>query len=578
MPRMLPASIFDGCPSPGEREMFATLKNSEGIDSWIVLHSLDLAQHIRQVSGEADFVVIVPSLGVLCIEVKACQSIKRDDSGWFYGREQSPHLKGPFRQASEAMHSIRNKVVRLRPNLSGVLFWSAVVFPYLDFNVQSNEWHEWQVIDARKLQARGLVDCIRQVLKSARGHLREKTGGSVLSIEGERPNAKESNDLAEILRPSFEVFTSPKNRSRKLKEELLAFTNEQYFALDALEGNARILFSGPAGTGKTLLAIEAARRSASVGRRVLLLCYNRLLSRWISDALHTTHPAVSVMTLHQFALAAAGIEVTEQQGNSDQFWREELPTLALNTVLLGDDAGNRRYDELVIDEAQDILTPLYLDLLDFSVVRGLADGRWRIFADFENQALYRTDEPEDAGQMLAERATSYSTVTLRNNCRNPPRIACLAHLLGRLSPNYSRVMRPDNGVEPELLFYRNIEHQQSLLFQHLEQFRREGFEPEDIVILSPRAGNSSLAGQISDPVWKARICPYETRRTGQVGFATIHAFKGLEAQVVIVTDVMTLDAHTSGDLFYVGVTRPVERLMVLMNESTKPSVISALQG
>lgn len=153
MPRMLPASIFDGCPGPGEREIFATLKNSKEIDSWTVLHSLDLAQHIRQVSGEADFVVIVPSLGVLCIEVKACQSIKRDDAGWHYGREQSPHLKGPFRQASEAMHSIRNRVTRQRPNLSGILFWSAVVFPYLDFSVQSNEWHEWQVIDARKIQA-----------------------------------------------------------------------------------------------------------------------------------------------------------------------------------------------------------------------------------------------------------------------------------------------------------------------------------------------------------------------------------------------------------------------------------------
>jgi hypothetical protein len=54
MPRMLPSNIYDGCPSPGERELFAILKNDRGIDSWTILHSLDLADHIRQVSGEAD--------------------------------------------------------------------------------------------------------------------------------------------------------------------------------------------------------------------------------------------------------------------------------------------------------------------------------------------------------------------------------------------------------------------------------------------------------------------------------------------------------------------------------------------
>ena len=55
-PRMLPSDIWRWVPeSPGEREIFASLKNDEKINSWTILHSLDLANHARQVSGEADF-------------------------------------------------------------------------------------------------------------------------------------------------------------------------------------------------------------------------------------------------------------------------------------------------------------------------------------------------------------------------------------------------------------------------------------------------------------------------------------------------------------------------------------------
>src|SRR5581483_1339298 len=115
MPRMLPADIYDGCPSPGEREIFARLKNSPDIDDWVVLHSLDLAQHVRQVYGEADFVIIVPELGILCVEVKACTHLRRDDNGWWYGNDPKPDSRGPFRQAAEAMHSIRQRIAKARP-------------------------------------------------------------------------------------------------------------------------------------------------------------------------------------------------------------------------------------------------------------------------------------------------------------------------------------------------------------------------------------------------------------------------------------------------------------------------------
>jgi hypothetical protein len=52
---MFPAEIFGGCPSLGEREVFERLKESGNTPDWIVLHSLDIAHHVRQVSGEGRF-------------------------------------------------------------------------------------------------------------------------------------------------------------------------------------------------------------------------------------------------------------------------------------------------------------------------------------------------------------------------------------------------------------------------------------------------------------------------------------------------------------------------------------------
>ncbi len=45
-----------------------------------------------------------------------------------------------------------------------------------------------------------------------------------------------------------------------------------------LDTQPRVVVYGGAGTGKTVLAVDAARRLASAGQRVLFLCFNRLLA------------------------------------------------------------------------------------------------------------------------------------------------------------------------------------------------------------------------------------------------------------------------------------------------------------
>ncbi len=99
-----------------------------------------------------------------------------------------------------------------------------------------------------------------------------------------------------MLRPDFEFYESPKARARRLDEEIRRFTEEQFAVLDQFARNPRVIVDGSAGTGKTLLAVEQARRSASAGRRVLLLCFNRALAKWLAEEAEgttvLTHPRV----------------------------------------------------------------------------------------------------------------------------------------------------------------------------------------------------------------------------------------------------------------------------------------------
>jgi hypothetical protein len=63
------------------------------------------------------------------------------------------------------------------------------------------------------------------------------------------------------------------HRVKVAAEHRVRLEQEQLDLLDQLDGNARMLVEGPAGSGKTLLAREAAARFAAGGTRVLLLTF-----------------------------------------------------------------------------------------------------------------------------------------------------------------------------------------------------------------------------------------------------------------------------------------------------------------
>lgn len=565
MARMIPSYCSFEAP-PGEQAIFKALRDDSETSTWIALHSLAISDHVRQVEGEADFVVIVPEKGVLILEVKSHLSVERRDDGmWKLGNGEYVS-RGPFKQANEAMYSIRSFLAK-KMSVGNVPIVSAVWFTGMRAKVRlptTPEWHSWQVLDSEDL--RSVSKSILRTLDAGVQHL----GSKVQQFSNGKMDldSKTAERIANLLRPKFEVAITAGDRRNHRQAELMRFVEEQFYALDAASDNRSILFSGPAGSGKTLLAMETFRRELAQGHTGRLFCFNRLLGRRLVDELSDTSSLVG--TFHQEMLRLAGLSQAPP-GSGEAFWRVELPELAFD-ALTGSGA-EEQYDFVVLDEVQDLVNDAYLDILDLMVKGGLCQGRILFFGDFERQSIF---EVSGGLEMLRERIPHLAHFKLVMNCRNLPRIGYQVNQLSHFQPGYEKFRRSDDGVDPLLLAYNDSDDRAKMLKNAISMLRQEGYSLNEITVLSPARTDSTA--ESTDDAWLRQVLTPATgirARPGEIHYSTIHAFKGLESPAVIVADIdQNVSATMFDSLFYIGLTRATDRLVVLF----EPNVLRQALG
>jgi DNA polymerase III delta prime subunit len=581
MARMIPPSIPVAAPK-GERLLFAKLRDDPKTREWVVFHSFDIRRHVARHEGEADMLIVAPGYGVLCLEIKGCD-VSRLDGMWIYPYGTSPI--GPFRQASDAAHSIRKYIGQKDSSLSGLMFHSAVVLTEIDFEEKSLEWHPWQVIGRTNLLRMPISSLIEGVFDRARNHYRiHNATYSWFENQSSRPSVKQVNSIANLLRGDFEYTGSAQYGVEIAEASIRRYTEEQFVAIDNLADNPRILFKGPAGTGKTFLAIEAARRSVRERKRTALLCFNSLLGEWMKSetediAVEAKNLGVDfyVGTLPSLMLSIARIHIPISFDR--HFWQNVLPTQTID-ALLSDKKDFPIFDMLIVDEAQDLLSELNLDVMSLLLESGLNGGHWAIFGDFERQAIFSEYTGESGLNLLRQRAgDSVCTLGLRINCRNSLRIAEAVTITAGMSPGYSRVLQSIEASDVEPVFYRKVGDQAHAL-QLVVRKLLLTFSPSQIVILSTRTDSESCAAKIQEGVDELPFTPYKHAGTGSssIRFASIHAFKGLESAAIVLTDVEHIEDEQAKALLYVGMSRARVQLFILMNDRVRPTYDALLDA
>jgi hypothetical protein len=545
MARMLPPVISPDTQSPAERQIFRRIEE-ETPHEWVAIHSLGLKGHRRKAWAEADF-VLVTDLGVWVLEIKG-GAITRRDRVWL--QNGNPMRESPFDQAGGGAGALRRdlrdhvEVARRIPIAHGV------VFPDVEFEVDGPDLEQRIVYDARdeRNDFSAYVDRLWQ-------YWSERLGSP-----GYRLSRGDRGRIVRRLAGDFDLVPSLRGRIRRIDEDLVRLTEQQKLALAGMATNSRVVLEGGAGTGKTLLALEEARRIGRDSGTTLFTCHSRRLAQMLQQALADI-PQLDVW--HYQGLLAHLIDEAGLRGEvPDVQDRDRFDVIFPELAARGFERLARpRYKALIVDEAQDLLLTDHLAFFDSVLDGGLSSGYWRFFLDpFQN---FFGAAGDDARDLLRDDGFVFR---LNINCRNTAPIAFQAAMLSGRS--ISETLSPE-GPAIEQHWYVSAASQRKSIVRQVHEWLKAGVRPDEMTILSPvRRERSALADLTGMParVWEAGE---GSRPDDSIEFATVASFKGLESTVVLAIDIDSLNDEWMRSIVYVAASRATTLLAMWLDENLR---------
>jgi hypothetical protein len=524
----VPAFVYPTNPifkNLGERKVFESIVPLLS-DGDAIFANLEISDP-REGDIEIDLVLLLQDYGCMVIEVKGAH-ITFDRGSWIQSDPSGSHKIDPAAQAKRNMYALRDYITSKWSQ--GVLRSDWIVaFPH------SN------VVDVRDpnlpiskiIQKDGLQHGIKQIknlltnINSFPLPAYEKWVD--IAIKNLIPLAAQDADRESVLGNNYEFIRG--------------LTHERRVILDQLEENNKYYVKGPAGSGKTWLAFEQAKRWKNDGLKVGVVAYNRGLISYMlkkNAELNQEERADWVGTFHDLATHLGSTAGAPQHYDEEvDRYRDDLLAKSLSAT------DEWHFDAWVVDEAQDFL-PSWWETLK-NLLKDSSKGRMAIFGDDQQQVFGHRPAPEGF----------FANLRLTENLRNSQQIAKAVS---------SFVSKPTEARGPHAFEIEYVEVANGLdTFEIADDVvadltDKQFWHPGEIALLTTKSRHPEHV-RMAD---RDRNAHWDSLWTNEdVFYCTVGGFKGLERPVVVLAiDGFHNDAEKD-DMLYVGMSRARDKLVVV---------------
>ncbi len=523
---MYPKNIAQYAPTDSEQLVYYELQHQLP-DSFEVFYSVSwtYSKNGKREKSEADFVVLSPDYGFLCLEVKGGYGIRVDDNEWTildhtYGDRKLS--RSPYEQAEASMYFFKNAYANEYSIDYQGIFGAGVIFPFYAVNDIEKLSNRSEVCT---IDSTGLNDLYNRIKK-----LFKYWSGSSFGFRLYEKNQHKT--FVEIIRKRIAIDAAA-GALVKYKERQLDVINRVQDGYIYFLSNIRQFYvRGGAGTGKTWIAMKMAELEAQdPNKKVLLLCASPHLAKMMWEKTDKTIQVYDIESL-----------INKISKNPQAY---KAPKYAGVVDSVEEDV--EKYDAIFIDEAQDFSEDLAF--LAKSLLVDEKESRLGVF--YDDIQVVRNDSFGDAFMI------STPPFLLHENIRNTANIYSWAMENTELGTDV--IVNPVEGPWPVTENINDKKH----LAHRLENLFKKFLEDEDLssnslVILVENTENfiNGFGGAIAK--WK--LVKEYTNDKDEIKVSSVVDFKGLESDMIIYIH----GQKTADNLNYIAYTRARYYLLELV--------------
>ena len=503
IPRSIPEILTN---EPSRRAELLLYHASKALcNKWWVLYGVSwYFVEARSVEGEADFVFVSEDNGIIVVEVKG-GGISREDDRWYsVSRKGERHeIKNPVAQAQNAKHQIL-RYLKQKPELSKAYLpriTHMVCFP----DVRSADLPSTIDMPRDIVICADDLDCLAERLKRINVGSQSLDGTFISSI-------------CKLLKPEFSCPTKYSVAAKRNLQIMEKLTEEQERIWDMLDENHHVALSGPAGSGKTILAMKKIQREIENGGKALVLLPSKTLAEYYESMFAPKRVAIRNYN--------DSLPQGQMKAQADE---HEIPTL------------------VVIEEAQDLCEDTWLQ---FYEDHNIDDVEKLLVVYDSNQQLRNMDSFYLPPNLLS--------VQLNGVIRNTQEIGKFS--LGFYANSKKVECLGPGGAKVEFAESKSFDDDLNVAAQIIKRFIfKEDFDYKDIVVLTA-SGDDYKVAHVKEQLKTRHKLP-------NIRVENIHDFRGLESNIIILIGLGGAKSEERIPWCYIGASRAKSALVIVGTRS-----------